>query len=311
MPMSQDAARPAAVADGQVELHRRVPYSALPDRPALSLPGDARVAIWTVVNVENWSIERAMPRTVLPPPMHDALMPDIPNWSWHEYGMRVGFWRLAEMLANVGVVPTLAVNGSVCTAYPRVAEAALQAGWEFVGHGYVQQPMHRAPDQAEAIARTIEAIRTFTGRPPRGWESPGLTETFETVDLLAEAGLEYVADWVLDDEPCEIQTRAGPLVAMPYTVELNDVALMAVQHQPPEELARRALLQFERLYAEGERSARVMAISLHPYLSGAAHRIAHMEQLYTELSARPGVVFWTGEQILDWWRGARSASVKA
>ena len=285
----------------------RVPYSAIVDRPTLRLPNDARIAVWTIVNVEEWSIERAMPRSVLSPPQSGGtagqpLLPDLPNWSWHEYGMRVGFWRFLEVLNHFNTKATLAINGSVCRSYPRVAEAALKAGWEFMGHGYIQRPMHHVEDQKKAIQETIKEIRSFTGKAPRGWESPGLTETYDTIDWLAEAGIEYVADWVLDDQPCTIRTAHGPVVSVPYTVEMNDIAMMVLQNHPSEEWLRRGIDQFDRLYAEGERSARVMAISVHPYITGVPHRIAYLEKLYEYIRQRPGVLLWTGEQILDWYR---------
>src|SRR5262249_50706831 len=166
----------------------RVPYSAIVDRPTLKLPGGARVAVWTIVNVEEWSIERAMPRTVLPPPYGQPLLPDLPNWAWHEYGMRVGYWRFHDVLAKFGIKATLATNGSVIKSYPRVVEAALKADWEFMGHGFIQRPMHHVENQRAAIADTIREIKGFTGKRPRGWESPALTETYETIDYLAEAG---------------------------------------------------------------------------------------------------------------------------
>jgi len=283
----------------------RIPYSAIVDRPPLKLPGGARMAVWTIVNVEEWSIERAMPRAALPPPYGQPLLPDLPNWAWHEYGMRVGFWRFLEVLNRFHVKATLAINGSVCKSYPRVASAALEAGWEFLGHGYVQRPMHHVEDQRAAIHQTIQEIRTFTGKAPRGWESPGLTETYETIDYLAEAGIEYVADWVLDDQPCTIQTASGPIVSVPYTVEMNDIAMMALQGHPSEEWLRRGVDHFDRLYAESERITRVMAISVHPYITGVPHRIGYLERLYEYILQRPGVLMWTGEQILDWYKDAR------
>jgi peptidoglycan/xylan/chitin deacetylase (PgdA/CDA1 family) len=279
----------------------RLPYSAIVDRPPLRLPGGARLVLWTIVNVEEWSIERAMPRTVLPPPLGQPLLPDLPNWAWHEYGMRVGFWRFVEVLEKFRVTPTLAINGSVCRSYPRVAKEALDRGWEFMGHGFEQRPMHHLEDQRAAIRDTIAAIREFTGRPPRGWESPGLTETFDTIDLLAEAGIEYVADWVLDEQPCRIETTHGPVTSIPYTVEMNDIAMMALQHHPSEEWLRRGIDTFDRLYQEGEKTARVMAISVHPYITGAPHRIGYLEKLYEYILQRPGVVHWKGEEILDWY----------
>ena len=281
--------------------NERVPYSAIVDRPKLELPGGARLAVWTIVNVEEWSIERAMPRTVLTPPFGQPLLPDLPNWAWHEYGMRVGFWRFLEILEKFNIKATLAINGSVIKSYPRIAEAGLKAGWEFMGHGFVQRPMHHVENQKESIVMTMEAIRSFTGKAPRGWESPGLTETYDTIDHLAEAGIEYVADWVLDDQPCLIQTATRPVVSVPYTVEMNDIAMMALQHHPSEEWLRRGIDHFDRLYQEGATSARVMAISLHPYISGVPHRIGYVEKLYEYILQRPGVMLWTGEQILDWY----------
>lgn len=285
----------------------RIPYSAIVDRPPLRLPGGARLALWTIVNVEEWSIERNMPRTVLPPPFGQPLLPDLPNWAWHEYGMRVGVWRFFEVLEKFGIKATLALNGSVIQSYPPVVQAAMKAGWEFMGHGWIQRPMHHVEDQKAAIRDTIAAIKAFTGKAPRGWESPGLTETYETIDWLRQAGIEYVADWVLDDQPTLIKTAHGPMVSVPYTVEMNDISMMVIQQHPSEEWLRRGIDQFDRLYHEGEKSARVMAISVHPYITGVPHRIGYLEKLYEYIRQRPGVMLWTGEQILDWYRNAARA----
>ena len=281
----------------------RIDYAPIHKRARLHLPNDARVAVWTIVNVENWSPQAAMPRAVLPPPMGQPLLPDLPNWAWHEYGMRVGFWRFLEVLGSRSLKASFAVNGSACTIYREACEAARDAGWDFMGHGFVQKPMHRVEDQRAAIADTIEAIRTLTGQAPRGWESPGLTETDETIDLLAEAGIEYVADWVLDEQPVPIRTRAGPIVSVPYTVEINDVVISAVQQQPSDEILRRGRDQFDRLYHDGATAPRVMAISIHPYLTGVPHRIRYLEALYDYILGHEGVVMWTGAEILDWYRG--------
>ena len=280
----------------------RVPYSAIIDRPPLVLPDGARMIIWTIVNVEEWDIERPMPRSVLSPPMGQPLMPDLPNWAWHEYGMRVGFWRLLDCLKRFKIPVTLAINGSVCTTYPRVASAALEAGWEFIGHGFNQRPMHQIEDELEVINQTIEAIRSFTGRVPRGWESPGLTETFDTIDHLAAAGIEYVADWVLDDQPVDIATKDGSVLSIPYTVETNDITMIALQQHESREIFERTKAQFDQLYQESSEITRVMAISLHPYITGAPHRIGQLETFLSYLNDKPGVLMWTGEQILEWYR---------
>jgi allantoinase len=282
----------------------RFDYSAIVDRPRLRLPRSARVAVWTIVNVEEWDIQGPMPRTVLPPPGGGSVVPDVPNWAWHDYGMRVGFWRLKAALDRARIPATLAINASVCLSYPRVAEAARDASWEFMGHSFVQKPLHAVPDQREVIRKSVETLRKFTGRAPRGWLGPGLTETWETLDVLAEEGIEYVSDWVNDDQPYEIKTTGRPLVMVPYTLEINDIPMMLIQHHESRVLFERARDQFDRLYEEGGRTARVMAIAVHPYISGVPHRIRYFEQIYAYMKKRRGVWFCKGEEILDWYRSA-------
>ena len=282
------------------KLKDRLSYSPITDRPPLTLPDGARMVVWVIVNVEEWDSARAMPRTVLPPPMGEPLLPDLPNWAWHEYGNRVGFWRLRDCLKRQDVKATFAINGVILESYKQIADAALEDDWEFMGHGFVQGPMHRLDDQAEAIAKTIDAIKSFTGKPPRGWESPGLTETMQTLDLLAAAGIEYIADWVLDDQPVVLQSTAGPVVSVPYTVETNDITMMALQQHTAEEFVKRGKDQFDQLYKESAEITRVMAISLHTYISGVAHRIKYVDELFAHIRQHDDVVIWKGEQVLDW-----------
>jgi len=279
----------------------RLPYSAIIDRPPLPRPDGARIIVWPIVNVEHWDITRPMPRQILPAPTGVTHTPDVPNWAWHEYGMRVGFWRLKRALDALDIVPTLSINGMVCNSYPRVARAAADAGWEFMGHGYTQMPTHAVDDQAAMIAKTVETIHGFTGEAPCGWLGPGLTETLESVDLLHAAGIRYIGDWVLDDEPCRLRTRGGPMVAMPYSVELNDVTVMAVQHHRSEEFLIRIRDSFDRLYAEGEERLRIMGIAVHPFLSGVPHRIKYLEQALAYIKGHSNVRFMTGRQILEWY----------
>jgi peptidoglycan/xylan/chitin deacetylase (PgdA/CDA1 family) len=289
---------------------RRLEYSAIVDRPPLKLPGGARLVVWPVINVEVWDIKRPMPRQVLPPPTHVTRLPDFAHWAWHEYGMRVGFWRFKEVLDDLGIKASLFTNARVCTDYRRVAEAARDAGWEFVGHSYDQQPIHVESDQLGMIKRTVKIIKDFTGKPPVGWLGPGLTETAYTPDYLAEAGIKYIADWVIDDEPCEIATTHGPVVAMPYSVELNDIPMMMVQHHAGEEFVTRCMDQFERLYEESKKRAKIMAIAVHPYISGVPHRIGYFQKVFEKLKKKKGVVFWTGDQILDWYLKTRKQPEK-
>jgi allantoinase len=279
----------------------RIGYSPITQRAPLTLPEGARMVVWTIVNIEEWDIDQAMPRTVLTPPAGGAPMPDIPNWAWHEYGNRVGFWRFVEALDDLGIKAVLAINGTAVRAYEPISQAALERGWEFMGHGYTQRNMQKVENERDDIARTTEAIRSFTGKRPRGWLGPGLTETWETPDLLAEAGYDYVCDWVLDDQPVWLKTRAKPIVNLPYTQENNDIAMMLIQHHEAGEYYRRAMDQFEQLYADSRDSARVMALVVHPYVMGAPHRTKYYRRALQEIRAHKDVLFWTGEQILDWY----------
>lgn len=134
----------------------RFDYSPIAGRPPWRLPGNARIAVWTIVNVEEWDIEKPMPRQVLPAPQGVAVVPDVPNWAWHEYGMRVGFWRLYDALRARGIRASTTINAQVCRTYEPIAQAMLDAGWEFMGHGVVQGAMHLLPDQRAAIRETVE-----------------------------------------------------------------------------------------------------------------------------------------------------------
>ena len=287
--------------------HERLSYSPIVQRPKLVLPGGARMVVWVIVNVEEWDIDQPMPRTVLTPPAGGQPSPDIPNWAWHEYGNRVGFWRMLEVFDQFHLPAVLAINGSCLGTYPQIAEAALARRWEFLGHGFIQKNMQKVDDEAEAIRMTSEAIRKFTGKAPRGWLGPGLTETWQTPDLLEEAGYDYVCDWVLDDQPVELKTRSGRSIAnIPYTQECNDVAMMLIQHHSAREYHDRAMDQFDQLYEDSRESARVMALVVHPYIMGAPHRLKWFRKIFERLSARKDVLFWTGEQILDWYRAEKA-----
>jgi allantoinase len=279
----------------------RTAFSAIVDRPPLKLPGNARLVFWSVVNLEVWDIAKPMARQVLGPPAGVTHLPDVPNWSWHEYGMRVGVWRFFDLFKRQSIRPTLAINARVCEDYARVAEEANTDRWEFMGHSYQQGPIHTEPNQKAMITRSLDVIENFTGKRPVGWLGPGLTQTLETPDLLAAAGIKYIGDWVYDDEPTTIRTANGPLVTLPYTMELNDIPMMAVAQHEAEYLTKRAIDQFDRLYAESEQRAKILALAIHPYLSGQPHRIKYLEAIYDYTRRFDGVVYWTGEEILDWY----------
>ncbi len=281
----------------------RADFSPIFDRKPLKLPGGARVAVWPVINVEEWDINEPMARTVLPTPQGVSVIPDIPNFGWFDYGLRVGFWRMKQVLDNHGIRATVSLNASVCLSYPQLVEESLKSGWEILAHGFIQRVINKEPDERAVIQKTISTIREFTGTAPRGWMGPGLAETFDTPDILAEEGIEYIADWCNDDQPYPMKVKSGSLVALPYTVELNDIPVYLVQNHRSPELFERAKDHFDTLYREGEQSARVMCVSTHPYITGAAHRIKYYGKIFEYIRQHDDVVFMTGSEILDWYNG--------
>lgn len=283
----------------------RAKYSAIIDRPKINLPNGERIVVWTIVNIETWDISRPMPRQVLVPPTGVTTLPDVPNWSWHEYGMRVGFWRFHSLYERLKIKPSLSINAKVCLDYPRVAQACRDSGWEFMGHSYDQRPIHSETDQLAMIQKTVATIKEFTGKAPIGWMGPGLTETYDTPDFLKQAGIKYTCDWVWDDEPAEIETKHGPFYTLPYTMETNDIPVMAVQYHEAPYFAQKCKDTFDRLYEEGANRPKIMAIAIHPYLSGQPSRIKYLESIYEYTAKFNGVLYWTGEQILDWYLKAK------
>ncbi len=278
----------------------RITFDPIVGRKKQTLPDGARMAVWVIVNVEEWDIQKTMPRTVLTPPAGGSPMPDIPNWAWHEYGNRVGFWRLLETLDTLKITAALAINGTAIKAYEPISRAAVERKWEFMGHGLTQTNMQHVKNEREDIAQTRAEIERVTGRRPRGWLGPGLTETWETPDILIEEGFDYVCDWVLDDQPVWLKTRTRPILNVPYTQECNDVAMMLIQHHAATEYRNRAIDQFNQIYSDSRDSARIMALVVHPYIMGAPHRSRYFREALEHMRTHKDVVFWTGEQIHDW-----------
>lgn len=279
----------------------RVPYRFSDDRPALHAHAKGRIMVHLVVNVEHWQFEQPMPRTIITPPHGKETVPDVPNFSWVDYGMRAGLPRIINAIQDRGLPASTSFNASVIDAYPRAAQAMLEAGWEFIGHGLHQKSINHAGSQAELIDAALGKIQAFTGTTPRGWLSPGLRETDDTPELLKAAGMDYVCDWVIDDLPDWLTTRNGPLMAMPYNLEINDSIIYAVEkHSSPEMMQRlqRTLALFER---ESQHRPRVLAIGLHPHLIGVPHRFGYFEEMLDLLMKTPGVGFFNGSEIADWY----------
>ncbi len=276
-------------------------YSAAPTRTPLRWPNGARIAVWVIPNIESFALDEAIAGGT-------GKVPDVPAWSVREYGARVGVWRIMDVLRRHGVRGTVALNADVCDAYPEVVAATVELGWEHMGHGVTNtRRMNAVDDEAGVVRATFERIERATGRRPRGWLSPGLQESWSTLDHLAACGAEYVADWTVDDQPIWMSAGGKRLVGVPYTFELNDKPAYERLGRTAEEFEATIRRQFDVLYAEGAASGRVMAIALHPYLSGYPHRIGALDAGLAYVRSHPDVWLATGGEIADAFRAVSSA----
>jgi allantoinase len=306
MAEQQQSVNPQQDKDNETAMRadKRFDYSAIVDRKPLKLPEGVRMIVWPVVNIEHWEITRPMPRQYSNPPGGQTIVPDVQNWGWHEYGMRIGIWRIIDALKKHRIKPTMSINAKVCEMRPRVAQAAFDAGWEFMAHTYLQMPIHKVEDQRAMIRQTIDVIKKFTGKTPTGWLGPGRGQTPATLDYVKEAGFTWFGDWVMDEQPFYVKTKHGPILSVPYSVELNDIQIMLNGMHESDAMLKRVRDAFELLYRESAKGARILSFGVHPYISGAAHRLKYFDAMLAYLRKQKGVVFWQGEEIHDWYRDA-------
>jgi hypothetical protein len=281
----------------------RIPFALSSARPRLEPPGGKPLIVQVVVNIENWRFDQPMPRKLITAPHGAETVPDVPNFSWAEYGMRCGMPRFFEALGSRGLKAGCTMNAAVIENYPEIAEAVLKAGWEFIGHGLHQKSVQAESSEEEVIAEALGLLSGFSGVPVQGWLGPGLKETNDTVDILKRQGLRYCSDWVLDDLPNWMTTRHGPMIAMPYSLEINDSVAHAVYQLPSDELYRRLVNTLEVFDVETKTNPRIVTIGLHPHLMGVPHRFGFLLKMLDLLMARDDTVFMTGSQIADWFEG--------
>ncbi len=276
------------------EPFRLFPYQAIVDRPHIEWPNGARVAVWVIPNIEHFHIEIG------------NAAPDIRNHSRRDYGNRVGVWRIMEVLAKHDVRGTVALNAEVGRFYPRIMEEVVKLKWELMGHGLtnsVSLTGLSTDKEAAVMAEAREVIEQW-GQKMRGWLGPGLGETWHTLDLLRQHGVDYVCDWVNDDLPYRMNNG---LYSIPYSIELNDMPLFNMPSISVDDFYRRVCETFDVLYEEGERNGRVMAIALHPFLIGVPHRIRTLDRALKYIAGHGKVWFATGSEIIDAFRGQERA----
>jgi allantoinase len=282
--------------------HGRFDYSPIAGRPPLRMPNGARVAVWITPNVEHFHWGK--PAIALTQ-MTASLKPDVLNYAWRDYGARVGIWRIMEILERQGFVATAALNAEVCEHYPQIVQEGNRLGWEWMAHGPSNSMLFTGmPEEAERpiIAGVLDTIARATGKKSRGWLGPALTETESTLDLLAEAGIEYVADWCNDELPYTMKTRKGSIIAIPYTLEIGDIPVFLERGGSGEDFYRMVVDQFDTMYEEGARRPRVLSIAIHPFLIGHPFRARHLERALAYIKRHDAVWITTGGAIIDWYK---------
>ena len=279
------------------------PYSPITARPRYALPGGARIAVWVIPNIEFFGLDDPMPGNQNERiPRQHAKIPMVRNWAQREYGNRVGIWRVMDVLDNYGVRGTVALNSDICEFQPQIIEATMKRSWELMGHNQtnaIRLNEMPAEQEVQSIAETLERIERATGKRPTGWLSSGLSETWNTLDYLVDAGVQYIADWTCDDQPFLMDIGGRRLVSIPYSFELNDAPMIYYNKVSTDEFEQMIKRQFDVLYREGAESGRVMAICLHPFIIGVPHRIGALDNALKYISSHPHVWFATGQEIVD------------
>ena len=286
----------------------RIAYSAAPQRAPLRWPGGARVALWVAPNIEHYEFlpEKIRVRDPWPRVPH----PDILGYGLRDYGNRVGVWRLMEVFDRFGIRCTVSLSAAVLQMYPEITEGMLKRSWELMSHGLYNSRYHwgLGEDEERAAIQECQAIhRRVTGTDFQGWFSPAASNTLNTPDLVAEAGIRYLCDFFHDDQPTPVRVRRGELFSLPYSMEINDTNAWR-RGQEAEAFAQKIRDEFDTLYAEGAEHGKVMNLAVHPFIMGQPHRIEHLAKALEYILGHSGVWCATGAEIIDHYRQQLAAA---
>jgi peptidoglycan/xylan/chitin deacetylase (PgdA/CDA1 family) len=278
--------------------HGRFPYSPIHGRPDFSWPGGARLAVYIGFNVEHFAFGEGLGAALGPVSPH----PDVLNFSWREYGNRVGVWRCLDLFESLSLPLGALINTALYDHCPEVVEAFVKRGDEIIAHGHTNAERQGSMDSAGERALVVgcrERIRLKSGVTPAGWLSPWISESPETPDLLAEAGYRYTLNWCHDDQPVRMSTRAGDLWAIPYPQELNDIPMIMARHLEGRDFADMIVDQFDEMLAQSRAQSLVMGIALHPYIVGQPHRLRHLRRALQHVCKAAGTWITTPGAICD------------
>lgn len=258
--------------------HNRYDYVPIHKRKDYTWPGGKRLAFYIALNIEHFAFLTG--RGMDP---HDRSgAQSTRNWAWRDYGNRVGNWRLFEMLDELKLPATVLLNSTVCTEYPEIVEKIRERGDDVVGHGRTNAETARSfpweADERRAIEECTEVIEQHVGVRPTGWMGPGAIESRVTADLLKEAGYTHLLDWPVDDQPIWMRTRSGPLLSVPYPMELNDAGTLVIRDHTGRHFADMVVDQFEEMLEQSDRQPLVFALSLHGFIVGQPFRLRPLRQ---------------------------------
>jgi peptidoglycan/xylan/chitin deacetylase (PgdA/CDA1 family) len=304
--LASGVAAPAAAQTGvqtqgrAVRRAERYDDSFIFERKPFTWPGGKTLAVWIVPNVEVWRYDSPSGQAISP--NDRGIVPDVVNYAWREYGMRVGLWRFADVLDAAGVKATVALNAAVVEHHPKAVDEMKKRGWELMGHGITNSENLAGltlETERNLIQTALRTIEQATGRRPRGWLGSGLTETYNTLDILAGEGVVYCGDWNSDDQPYRMKVQAGRMYSVPYCMEINDIPLFIRKGYTGEQYLQSVVDQFDALYADSAKQPRVMGIPLHPMITGQPLRIKYLERALAHMKQRDKVWFATGSEIVD------------
>jgi allantoinase len=277
------------------------------ERKPFKWPGNKTLAVWIAPNIEVWHYDSPAGTAVSPNVANRV--PDVINYAWREYGMRVGLWRLADVLDAAGIKASVALNSAICETFPKAMEQMKKRGWEFMGHGTTNSENLAGlalEKEREVIQHVLKTIEQSTGKKVRGWLGTGLTETYNTLDILAEEGVTYCGDWNSDDQPYPMKVKKGKMISIPYCMEINDLPLFIRKNYTGEQYYKSLIDQFDTLYADSGKHSRVMGIPLHPMITGQPLRIKYLQQAIAYIKKHERVWFATAGEIVDAYERAHS-----
>lgn len=276
-------------------------HSPIIRRPQLQLPNGARVAFWIGLNIEHYEIDK--PSTSIFGGTA-GLVPDPLNYGWRDYGPRVGLWRMTEILDKHGIRASVLLNSDVCKYYPEIIEEGNKRNWVWLAHGKNNSILQAGMDIDQERAYLTDIVTTLkksTGKQPRGWLGPALSETFNTPDLLEELGITYVCDWCNDDQPFKLNTKRGKMISVPYSIEVNDIPLFVGKSFSGEDFYQLLVDQFDVLYEEGKHTGRVMCVALHPFVTGLPFRSKYLDKALAYITSHRDVWLPTSDEIAEWY----------